>query len=147
MKGNIMRTIDPVYSIGIDEMDAQHARWIELIEEFRSVGSEHLLEPAGFDAAARALEKLLNYTRNHFASEERFLSTHNYPDLGAHKLRHGELVVVVEKLLNELRAHKTNTTPLKLNLMITIWLMEHIMGEDDRYARFILKKPERRILS
>ncbi len=136
-----MRTIDPKYSIGIDEMDAQHARWIELIEEFRSVGSERLLEPAGFDAAAQALEQLLNYTRSHFASEERFLVTHEYPDIDAHKLRHGELAAVVEQLLEELRAHKTNTTPLKLNLMITIWLMEHIMGEDDRYARFILKRP------
>ena len=67
--------------------------------------------------------------------------THKYPDLDAHKMRHGELVGVVEKLLEELRAHRTNTAPLKLNLMITIWLMEHIMGEDDRYARFILKRP------
>jgi hypothetical protein len=31
--------IDPLYSIGIDEMDAQHARWIQLIEEFKAVAS------------------------------------------------------------------------------------------------------------
>ena len=34
--------IDPKYSIGIAEMDTQHARWIQLIEKFRSVGFEQL---------------------------------------------------------------------------------------------------------
>jgi hypothetical protein len=47
--------IDPKYSIGIPEMDAQHARWIQLIEKFRSVGSGHMLEQSGINAAAHAL--------------------------------------------------------------------------------------------
>jgi hemerythrin len=134
-------TIDPKYSIGIDAMDAQHARWIQLIDKFRSVGSGHLLEQAGINAAAHALDELLNYTKSHFASEEQFLAAHNYPDLTAHKARHHELETVVAKLLDEIRAHASSSTPLKLNLFITVWLMEHIMGEDDKYARFILGKP------
>ncbi|MDD5174942.1 MAG: hypothetical protein PHQ05_00780 [Sterolibacterium sp.] len=39
-----MAIIDPKYSIGIETMDAQHARWIRLIEQFRSASSEHLLD-------------------------------------------------------------------------------------------------------
>ncbi len=133
--------IDPKYSIGIDAMDAQHARWIQLIEEFRSVGSDHLLEEAGFNSAAHALEELLKYTKTHFASEEQYLASHHYPDLDAHKLRHRELEAVVAKLLDETHAHKVKGAPLKLNLFVTIWLLEHIMGEDNQYARFILGKP------
>jgi hemerythrin-like metal-binding protein len=136
-----MTGIDPKYSIGIDEMDAQHARWIQLIEEFRSVGSDHLLEHAGIDSAARALEALLKYTQSHFASEEKFITAHNYPDVETHKKRHRELEATVSKLLDEIRAHATSGTPLKLNLFVTVWLLEHIMGEDDKYARFILGKP------
>ncbi len=136
-----MATIDPKYSIGIDEMDAQHARWIELVENFRSVGSEHLLEQAGIDAAMHALEQLLSYTRKHFASEEKFMASHKYPEIDAHKKRHHELEAMVTKLLDETRAHKTSGTPLKLNLFVTVWLLEHIMGEDDKYARYILGKP------
>ncbi len=133
--------IDPKYSIGIDAMDAQHARWIQLIEKFRSVGSGHLLEQSGINAAAHALDELLNYTKSHFASEEQFIAAHKYPDLAAHKARHRELETVVATLLSEIRAHATHRTPLKLNLFVTIWLLEHIMGEDDKYARFILGKP------
>jgi hemerythrin len=137
--------IDPKYSIGIPEMDAQHERWIQLIEKFRSVGSGHLLEQSGINAAAHALEQLLNYTKSHFASEEEFITAHHYPDVDAHKTRHRELETVVAKLLDEIRAHASSRTPLKLNLFATIWLLEHIMGEDDKYARFILGKPPLRV--
>jgi hemerythrin len=133
--------IDPMYSIGIPEMDAQHARWIKLIEEFRAVGSEHLLEQPGINAAAHALDELLKYTRSHFASEEQFIAARHYPDIEAHKKRHRELEAVLAKLLDETRAHKVSGTPLKLNLFATVWLLEHIMGEDNKYARFILGKP------
>jgi hemerythrin len=134
-------TIDPKYSIGIDEMDAQHARWIQLIEKFRSAGAGHLLEQAGIDAAAHALDELLNYTKSHFASEEQFIAAHKYPDITVHKARHRELEAEVMKLLGEIRAQSTTCTPLKLNLFVTVWLYEHITGEDDKYARFILGKP------
>ncbi len=133
--------IDPKYSIGIPEMDAQHARWIQLIEKFRSVGSGHLREQSVINAAAHALEQLLNYTKSHFASEEGFITAHHYPDVDAHKTRHRELETEVAKLLDEIRAHSSSRTPLKLNLFATVWLLEHIMGEDDKYARFILNKP------
>lgn len=135
-----MATLDPKYSIGIPEMDAQHVRWIELIEEFRKVGSGHLLDQSGRDAALHTLQQLLEYTRSHFASEERFIETRGYPGLKEHRQAHQEIEAKVTELLREISAHETNTTPLKLNLFVTIWMMEHIMKEDDKYARFILGK-------
>lgn len=132
--------IDTKYSIGIPEMDAQHARWIELIEDFRAVAAGQLLEPQAFDAAHHALEKLLDYTRQHFASEEKLIAEHGYPGLEQHCKRHRELEADVVRLFDEIRAHKTRTTPLKFNLLITIWLMEHIMSEDRDYARFLRAK-------
>lgn len=133
--------IEPKYSIGIPEMDAEHARWIQLIAEFRVAASGHLLDQRGLDAALHVLQQLLDYTRHHFVSEESFIAKRKYPDLEAHKRRHRELEAEVARLLDEITQHKTKATPLKLNLFITIWLMEHIMKEDDKYARFILGKP------
>lgn len=134
------KPIDPKYSIGIPEMDAQHARWIELIEAFRAAAAGQLLERAGFDAACHALEQLLAYTRQHFASEEKFIAERGYPGFEPHCRRHRELEADVARLLDEIREHKTRTTPLKLNLLITIWLMEHIMSEDKEYALFLREK-------
>lgn len=135
-----MNPIEKKYSIGIPEMDTQHARWIQLIDEFHAAASGHLLDQAACEAATRALEQLLDYTRHHFVSEEKFIAERGYPGIEAHKLKHRELEAEVARLLDEIRLHKTNTTPLKLNLFVTIWLMEHIMQEDDKYARFILGK-------
>lgn len=131
------KPIDPKYSIGIPEMDAQHAYWIELIERFRAAAADHLLDRRAFDAAYEALEHLLAYTKEHFASEEKFIAERGFPDLEPHCQRHRELEADVARLLDEIRQHKTHTTPLKLNLLITIWLMEHIMSEDKQYARFL----------
>lgn len=135
-----MAIIDPKYSIGIPEMDAQHARWIRLIEEFKAAATGHLLDQAGVRAAQHALEQLLDYTRVHFAAEEQFIAAHHFPGLTDHKAKHLELMDQVVRMLDEIRNHKTNTTPLKLNLFVTIWLMDHIMTDDDKYARFILGK-------
>lgn len=129
--------IDPKYCLGIEEMDVQHARWIQLISEFRSAATGLLRDQAAFDAAAFALERLLDYTNTHFASEEAFLAARRYPDLEAHKRQHRELKAVVVKLLKEIREHSSSNTPLKLNLFISIWLLEHIMQDDGKYARFI----------
>lgn len=132
--------INPIYSIGIDEMDAQHARWIHLIEEFKRVASGHLLEKSSVDAAKLALVKLLEYTKSHFASEEKLIAAHNYPGQAIHKQHHRELENMVIRLHEEIEAHTTDRVPLKLNLLITIWLLEHITQEDAKYADFILKK-------
>lgn len=131
------------YRIGIDAMDTQHARWIHLIEAFRKVGAGHLLEPAGIEAARNALRDLLEYTKLHFTSEEALLAEHRYPDFAAHCQAHRRLEAAVIALDEEIRSHANNThsTPLKLNLLATIWLMEHITQEDRKYAKFILAQP------
>lgn len=129
-------SIDIKYRIGIDEMDAQHAQWIRLIERFRAAASGHLRDQASVDAAREALQALLEYTKNHFASEESLMAAHRYPNLDAHRKAHEELQAGVKKLLAEL--NEKPTAPLKLNLFITIWMMEHIMQEDKKYALFIL---------
>jgi hemerythrin-like metal-binding protein len=133
--------IDPKYSIGIDEMDAQHAQWIILIDNFHAAAHGHLVDAQGLEAARIALEQLIEYTHSHFRNEEQFIAAHKYPDLEKHQQKHRKIEAEVTRLLDEILAHKTNTTPLKLNMFITIWLMEHIMSEDLHYARFILKKP------
>lgn len=129
--------IEAKYCIGVPEMDAQHAYWIHLIEEFRHAASGHLMDRQGMAAAKQALVELLEYTREHFRSEEHFMKSHGYPHVDAHGVKHRELEAEVAKLLEEIVAHTTRTTPLKLNLFVTVWLMEHIMEHDLAFARHL----------
>ncbi|HLA34541.1 MAG TPA: bacteriohemerythrin [Rhodocyclaceae bacterium] len=136
-----METIDPKYSIGIEEMDAQHAKLIQIIDRFRSISSDDLREQSSMDITKQSLDALLKYTRFHFASEERLMTTHGYPELESHKQKHRALEATVTKLADEVHASATTTTPMKLNLFLTVWLLEHIKQDDAKYARFILGKP------
>lgn len=131
--------IDPKYRIGIPEMDAQHARWLDLIARFRQAAEREMLGEAAFAAAATALDALLDYTRLHFKSEEALLARHGYPGLAAHQARHRELEDHVRALHDELERHRPST-PLKLNLLATIWLMEHIHQHDKDYARYLKER-------
>lgn len=131
--------IDPKYSIGIGEIDAQHARWLDLIARFRQAAQGEMLTEAGFAAARQALDELLDYTRWHFRSEEELLASHGYPGLAAHQARHQELERHVQALHDELVRHRP-ATPLKLNLLATVWLMEHIHQHDREYARYLKER-------
>ena len=135
--------IDPRYSIGLPEMDREHAHWIALIDQFRVAAAGHLSDAIGLDAARRTLAALLEYTKRHFASEESLLASHGYPELTAHQAKHRELSAAVKKLLDEIAEHRVGSTPLKLNLFVTVWLLEHIMTDDWKYSRYILEKKAR----
>ena len=129
--------INPKYRIGIPEMDAQHARWIHLIEVFRAAAENHLRDASGVAAARQALHALLEYTHSHFGSEEALLREYNYPELDDHCVMHDKLTTEIEKLFNELDTRKAAIAPLKLNLLVTVWLFEHIMEHDKAYANFL----------
>ena len=118
-------------------MDREHARWIDLIEQFRVAAAGHLMDRVGREAARKTLEDLLEYTQQHFSSEERLLASLHYPDLVEHKAKHRELTNAVLKLYKEIVEQKLDTSPLKLNLFVTVWLLEHIMTDDWKYSRFI----------
>lgn len=133
-----MNSIDPMYALGVEEMDAQHAVWLRLIAEFRAAAAGVLEGPEAVTAAARALDRLLDYTKSHFASEEALLAASHYPGLEAHRQQHREVREVVERLRGELRERGGRLTPLKLNLFASVWLLEHILREDGKCARFIL---------
>lgn len=131
-------TIDPRYSIGIAEMDREHARLLALVERFRLAVEVELADEERIAAAHEALTAMLEYTRVHFASEEKLMASYQYPDLAAHQAKHRGLIAAVQKMLDEVIEHKRASAPVKLNLFFTVWLLEHIMTEDWKYSRFIL---------
>jgi hemerythrin-like metal-binding protein len=131
--------IDPKYSIGIAEMDAQHARWVALIQQFRAVAEGHMGDATGLSAARQAIDALLDYTRSHFKSEEALLESHRYPGLAAHRQLHGELERAILTLREQLH-QQHSSAPVKLNLLVTVWLLEHIHKHDKEYAVFLKAK-------
>ncbi len=140
-----MTTMDSRYSIGIPEMDAQHARLFELIDRFRAKAADGLADDPAIAAAEDALAEMLDYVKQHFSSEEAFMERHGFPGLAAHKRKHRELEDQVNGLHKDIQDYRagakaSRSAPLKLNLFVNVWLLEHILGEDGKYASYVLAR-------
>src|SRR6476661_9169262 len=82
------------YSVGVPEIDAQHKKLIELINELfkamRVGGGDHIM--------AKLFDSLLKYTQQHFAFEENLMRKGRYSGLEAHIEEHRKLISQVHDL-------------------------------------------------
>ncbi|MDH5510368.1 MAG: bacteriohemerythrin [Nitrospinota bacterium] len=130
--GEVVRW-DPVkLSVGISEMDNQHKRIIDIVNNFnmsvKSGGSSQ--------GAARALEELVDYAKGHLQAEEALLRRHNYPEYDQHKRIH---TMMLEKLTHLQQRASTGEKGAVLEVMnfVRDWLVNHIQKIDVKYGRYI----------
>jgi hemerythrin len=123
----------PEYGLGHDGIDAQHKRLFALANDLHSA----MTEGKGKGALSETLEKLVAYTKTHFASEERLMQTHHYPDYAAHKAAHDALTSRVIEFQKEFAAGRVGMT-IELLQFLKDWLRTHI-GETDRKVAMYLK--------
>lgn len=122
-------------SVGVDEIDAQHKTLVDLINQLHHAIMQHR---AGGEATA-ILDRLIEYTRIHFAVEESLMRLFDYPDYEQHKASHEALIEEV----NRLHARVVNDgKPVTFELLhfLKRWLTEHIMAEDQLYVPFFLAR-------
>lgn len=121
------------YSLGHEAIDAQHKRLFELGNELHTA----MIQGKGKGSLAATLDKLVSYTQTHFASEERLMQTHHYPEYPAHKAAHDALTARVVAFQREFAAGRVGIT-IELLQFLKDWLRTHI-GETDRKVAMYLK--------
>ena len=75
------------YSVNVSEMDAEHKRLFELINELR----EAMRSGKGKTTIGEVLTRLVDYTKTHLAHEEHLMQKHGYPGYTGQKLAHDRL--------------------------------------------------------
>lgn len=117
------------YSVGNETLDAQHRQIIGIIND--------LYEAIQQDDDSKAIKPLLNrlvqYTTNHFQQEEKFLAEHEYPDFVYHKMLH-------DKMRRETLAWRDNAdivTGRDLLRFLKEWWCNHIQQEDKKYTPYL----------
>ena len=123
------------YSVGIDSIDQQHKKLINLINQLQtavdySTGEEYERE---------ALNKLVDYTKTHFTYEEGIMKDNDYPDFEPHKAQHEKMVKHVEEVLSEYEKDQ-DTAMQNAAKFLKDWLINHINGTDQKYSDFLIKK-------
>jgi hemerythrin-like metal-binding protein len=123
------------FSVGVKELDNQHKKLIELINElYDSMRAGH-----GKDVLKQILNDLLEYTKYHFDTEEKYFIKYNYYGKTEHMKEHAELKEKVMDLKQKVDGGKAVISNEILQFLKN-WLSTHIMESDKRYSSFFNDK-------
>jgi hemerythrin-like metal-binding protein len=115
-------------------MDNEHQRLIDIINNLyismRSGRSK--------DAIGSILNELVDYTKTHFAHEEKMMQDTQYAGFDEQKRCHVALIAQVVEIQEKFR----NGTALGQEVMsfLKSWLINHIQGVDKKYGPVMNKK-------
>ena len=118
------------YSVGVEEIDLQHKQLFAIINE--------LLEAINIGVTEEKIKliitSLVNYKKNHFATEENYFKKFNYEGAGAHIKEHEIFSAEIGELQNKY-PQDLITFAFKLADYIEDWLIRHLMNEDQKYVK------------
>src|ERR1035437_5579197 len=75
-------------TVGVRALDDQHGILMDTMNELRLA----LVRGAGREQVSEVLDRLIEFTRMHFSSEEQLLEQHGFPALQAHRAEHQRLL-------------------------------------------------------
>ncbi len=124
------------FSVGVDEIDAQHRQLLELMNK---LGDTADAEGSTKSGSFSALNAMVNYAELHFTTEESYLQRYSYPEYLTQKKEHEEFVEKVFSMMEQLEDEGVLTLG-SIILFLHDWYVDHIIGEDQKYKDFILGK-------
>jgi hemerythrin len=122
-------------SVGVGEMDRQHQQLVKLINDLYDA----MRAGKAKAVIGQVIESLIQYTRSHFTTEEKYFKQFGYPNAQDHIREHVNFI-------GKVAAFKKDFDSNRLGLSITVmdflsdWLRSHIKGVDHQYSAFFLEK-------
>ncbi len=117
------------YKIGDPTIDAQHQEWFLKVNRFLEATTKKDLKL--FEL------QMHQYTRVHFAHEEKLMRSIGYPDIDDHIQRHKALTAKFAEVSEQI----ANDT-LDINFwksFLSDWLLSHIRHSDQKLAAYVEK--------
>ncbi len=119
-------------TVGVKAMDDQHGILMDTMNELR----DDLLHGCNREQLDESLERLVDFTRKHFASEEHLLQAYNFPGLLEHRAAHQRLLSEIRKTVR--RAENCDSLQVHPLLeFLRSWYMEHIESLDRQYGPWL----------
>ena len=123
-------------SVGISMIDDQHKMWFEKAEALFEAGKNNRAK----EYVGELLAFLDDYTKKHFADEEKFMLSIHYPGYEEQKKAHTAFISQLTKLKSDYNASGGNLLViLNANQMILDWLTKHISNMDKKIGEYAKK--------
>ena len=122
-------------SVGIEEVDQQHKALVGMLNDLTAAIHEY----HGSAEARKTLDRLAEYTRVHFATEEGVMRLIRYPGFEVHMNQHEHLISEVVSLQEKLDNKQASVT-FELLHFLKVWLSKHITESDKRFGEFAVSR-------
>lgn len=117
------------FATGVADIDEQHKSLFDWFAQLESAANDQRIM-----IVAYALTRLMQYTRTHFAAEERLMADCAYPRLAAHRAEHEAF----RQRLQDLRtASLTQDIGSATVNLLREWLVKHITVSDMDYIPYV----------
>ena len=125
---------DEKYSLGISEIDSQHRELFLLTNQLFecSRSPERRKELNGI------FKRLYAYTKYHFSSEQAVFKQFGYPGIIGHCEIHANFARAIKEKIDWYRDNPARPLDELLDFLVA-WIVNHINGEDRKYAAFFRK--------
>lgn len=115
-----------------EEIDEQHKNLFELLNKMH----ESVTAGAEQGTIAKILISLIDYTVEHFETEEQYFALNSYPDIEEHKKEHVELT---QKAIELQQQFKDGNLTISFELLDFLydWLTNHTSNSDKKFSNFL----------
>ncbi|PIQ86524.1 MAG: hemerythrin [Candidatus Omnitrophica bacterium CG11_big_fil_rev_8_21_14_0_20_45_26] len=122
------------YSVGNQTIDDQHKQLFAITNRM----FEGLKGGETKATLFKTFEDLIEYTRYHFTTEEKYMGSSGFPDIEEHKAEHRKLLAELLQLRDKFEK-SAEIVEIDLLEFLLHWISNHILGHDLRYVPFIKK--------
>ena len=123
-------TFSSAHLVGVQEIDDQHRQLVQMVNGI----NKSIVKKIEASQIESAFQELLDYTRFHFATEQRLMLKHGYTDSTTHQHEHQLLL----RKLGDLATQTDQGNDLLILQTIKDWLMIHIEHADKPLGAFLV---------
>ena len=124
----------PNLAIGVDIIDNQHKMLFEKAEKLFEAGRNKNSK----EYISELLDFLDDYTKKHFADEEKYMLSINYPGYAEQKQAHTAFIGKIAKLREEYnKSGGSLVVIINANKMVLDWITQHISVMDKKIGDYV----------
>ena len=117
------------YSVKVQEMDDQHKRLFELINQLHDA----MQSGKGNALLTEIVKGLKDYSITHFSAEEKYMEKIKYSGLAEQKEQHRTFIKKVEEYEQQVSLGKLSLS-IEVLTFLRDWLVNHIQRVDKKYS-------------
>jgi hemerythrin-like metal-binding protein len=122
-----MFTWSPKYSVGFEEVDFQHQKFLKIADDvIQLIG-----QCPDVSNIKQKTKELLEYAKWHFETEHFYMSQYPNHIFEDHKAEHKEILSEIEVFIQDIEKFDSNFGS-ELMVIVKKWFLNHILGTDKK---------------